>query len=58
MSKCKVMHIGHRNHGYTYTMAGKKMGVSTEGRGVVVMVTDNLNPVLRTARPLRLLQLH
>jgi hypothetical protein len=58
ISKCKVMHVDHRNPGYTYTMAGKKLGVSTEERGVGVMVSDNLNPVLRTARPLRLQQLH
>jgi hypothetical protein len=38
------MHIGHRNPGHTYTMAGKQLGETKEERDIRVTVSNNLKP--------------
>jgi hypothetical protein len=44
VKKCKVMHLGNRNPGYKYTMAGTELGTTKEERDIGVMVSNNLKP--------------
>jgi ribonuclease P/MRP protein subunit RPP40 len=44
VSKCKVMHLGHRNPGYTHSMNGAQLGTTTEERDIGVTMSSNLRP--------------
>jgi len=43
-SKCKVMHLGHRNNHYEYFMGNYKLEPVTEERDLGILITDNLKP--------------
>ena len=54
-SKCKVVHFGKKNPGYTYTMggfapAGVVLEAVEEEKDVGVMVTNNLKPSIQCAK--------
>lgn len=54
-SKCKVMHLGHRNPGFLYTMgghapAGTVLESVTEEKDVGVWISDNLKPSYHCAK--------
>jgi hypothetical protein len=42
--KCKVMHVGHGNPRFDYTMAGQKLSVTEEERDIGVIMSRNLRP--------------
>ena len=42
--KCKIMHLGRNNPGYTYTMGGQKLTVVTEEKDIGITITNNLKP--------------
>jgi hypothetical protein len=42
--KCKVMHLGHNNPKFSYTMVGQPMVVTDEERDIGVTVSKNLRP--------------
>ena len=54
-SKCKVVHFGKKNPGYTYTMggfapAGVVLEAVEEEKDVGVMITTNLKPSIQCAK--------
>ena len=42
--KCKVMHLGHNNPKFSYTMVGQPMVVTDKERDIGVTVSKNLRP--------------
>ena len=44
VEKCKVMHVGGRNRGFKYKMAGQDLGETELGKDLGVLVSDNLKP--------------
>jgi hypothetical protein len=56
ISKCKVMHVGWANTGYTYYMEGKELGVTKEERDLGVIVTDKLKLAAQCAQAARTAQ--
>jgi hypothetical protein len=50
ISKCKVMHVGHANPGYEYTMEGQKLERTVEERDIGVMISSNMKPSVQCAK--------
>jgi hypothetical protein len=50
VAKCKIMHFGHENPGFEYTMSGQKLDTTGEERDIGVMVTKNLRPSAQCAK--------
>jgi hypothetical protein len=44
VKKCKVMHVGHNNQRYQYTMGGEVLEVTEEERDIGVNMTSSLKP--------------
>ena len=44
VEKCKVMHVGGRNRGFKYKMAGQDLGETELEKDLGVLVSDNLKP--------------
>jgi len=44
IKKCKVMHVGHNNRRYQYTMGGEMLEVTEEERDIGVNMTSSLKP--------------
>ena len=42
--KCKIMHVGHNNPEYEYTMGGQRLAVVEEEKDVGVLVHKSLKP--------------
>jgi len=40
--KCKVMHLGYKNHGYSYYMDGKQLDTAEEEKDLGIIITKNL----------------
>jgi hypothetical protein len=53
VAKCKIMHFGHENPGFEYTMSGQKLDTTGEERDIGVMVTKNLRPSAQCAKAAR-----
>jgi hypothetical protein len=53
VAKCKIMHFGHENPGFEYTMSGQKLDTTEEERDIGVMVTKNLRPSAQCAKAAR-----
>ena len=53
VAKCKVMHVGPRNPGHGYQMAGKDLEVTTEEKDIGVTVTSYLRPTQQCRRAAR-----
>ena len=49
VSKCKIMHGGRTNAGYTYTMGGRELEVTRAEKDVGVIVEDTLKPSMQCA---------
>ena len=47
--KCKIMHCGRDNLGFSYTMGGRELEVTRAEKDVGVMVADTLKPSLQCA---------
>jgi hypothetical protein len=50
VGKCKVMHMGHQNPAFNYTMKGQVLEETMEEKDIGVMVTSNLKPSAQCAR--------
>jgi hypothetical protein len=50
VDKCKVMHMGHQNPAFNYTMKGHVLEETMEEKDIGVMVTSNLKPSAQCAR--------
>jgi hypothetical protein len=50
VGKCKVMHMGHQNPAFNYTMKGQVLEETMEEKDIGVMVTSNLKPTAQCAR--------
>ena len=44
VEKCKVTHVGGRNSGFKYKMAGQDLGETELDKDLGVLVSDNLKP--------------
>jgi hypothetical protein len=53
VAKCKIMHFGHENPGFEYTMSGQKLDTTGEERDIGVMVTKNPRPSAQCAKAAR-----
>ena len=53
VAKCKVMHVGPRNPGHVYRMAGKDLEVTEEEKDIGVTVTKDLRPTQQCRRAAR-----
>ena len=42
VSKCKVMHLGHKNHGYSYYMDMKQLDTVEEEKDLGIVITKDL----------------
>jgi len=42
VSTCKVMHLGHKNHGYSYYMDMKQLDTTEEEKDLGIMITKDL----------------
>jgi hypothetical protein len=56
VSKCKVMHMGHKNPRHVYQMNGQVLEASSEERDIGVVVTENLKPSAQCAKAARTAQ--
>ena len=52
-NSCKVMHVGPRNPGHVYRMAGKDLEVAEEEKDIGVTVTNDLRPTQQCRRAAR-----
>ena len=52
-NSCKVMHVGPRNPGHVYRMAGKDLEVAEEEKDIGVTVTKDLRPTQQCRRAAR-----
>ena len=50
VAKCKVIHAGARNMGYSYTMGGRELEEVDFEKDVGVIIQKNLRPSLQCAR--------
>ncbi len=50
VAKCKVMHMGSRNPGYSYTMNNQTLDSTAEERDIGVMISENLKPAAQCAK--------
>jgi ribonuclease P/MRP protein subunit RPP40 len=50
VGKCKVMHMGHQNPAFIYTMKRQVLEETMEEKDIGVMVTSNLKPTAQCAR--------
>ena len=53
VAKCKVMHVGPRNPGHVYSMAGKDLEETEEEKDIGVTVTKDLKPTQQCRRAAR-----
>ena len=53
VAKCKVMHVGPKNPGHVYKMAGKELEVTEEEKDIGVTVTKDLRPTQQCRRAAR-----
>ena len=53
VAKCKVMHVGPKNPGHVYKMAGKELEVTEEEKDIGVTVTKDLRPTQQCMRAAR-----
>lgn len=53
INKCKVMHVGHGNPGYEYTMEGARLSDTKEERDIGVTVSSNLRPGAQCSKAAR-----
>ena len=42
VSKCKVMHLGHKNHDYSYYMDTKQLDIVEEEKDLGIVITKDL----------------
>jgi ribonucleases P/MRP protein subunit RPP40 len=56
VGKCKVMHMGHQNPAFNYTMKGQVLEETKEEKDIGVMVTSNLKPTAQCARAAKMAQ--
>jgi len=56
VKKCKVMHIGHSNRKFEYTMNGEKLEVTEEEKDIGVCMTSNLKPSQQCKKAARMAQ--
>jgi hypothetical protein len=56
VGKCKVMHAGFHNPGFSYEMNGQLLETSSEERDIGVIITSNLKPSAQCAREARTAQ--
>ncbi len=56
VGKCKVMHMGHQNPVFKYTMKGQVLEETKEEKDIGVMVTSNLKPTAQCARAAKMAQ--
>jgi hypothetical protein len=50
---CKIMHLGHENQRFEFTMSGQMKDTTEEERDIGVMVTRTLRPVAQCAKAAR-----
>jgi hypothetical protein len=50
VAKCKVMHMGSRNPGFSYTMNNQTLESTAEERDIGVTISDNLKPAAQCAK--------
>ena len=53
VAKCKVMHVGQRNPGHVYNMAGKDLEETEEEKDIGVTVTKDQRPSQQCRRAAR-----
>jgi hypothetical protein len=51
VGKCKVMHMGHQNPAFNYTMKGQVLEETKEEKDIGVTVTSNLKPTAQCTVP-------
>jgi len=51
VSKCKVMHLGQKNHGYSYYMDMKQLGTVEEENDLVIVITEDLKVSQQCKQP-------
>ena len=56
VSKCKVMHMGHNNPAFSYTMKGHQLEKTREEKDIGVTISDNMKPSAQCARAARTAQ--
>lgn len=56
VQKCKVMHVGHGNNRYDYTMKGRVLGTTEEEKDLGVLVTSKLKPSAQCGQAARTAQ--
>lgn len=56
VAKCKVMHLGHTNPKFSYSMNGQKLEESLEEKDIGVVITANMKPNAQCARAARTAQ--
>ena len=42
VSKCKVLHLGHKNHGYSYYMDMKQLDIVEKEKDLGIVITKDL----------------
>ena len=50
VDKCKVIHVGAKNHGYKYVMGGGELEETDFEKDVGVLIHRNLRPSLQCAK--------
>jgi ribonuclease P/MRP protein subunit RPP40 len=50
VSKCKVMHMGHTNPKFSYSMNGHELEETEEERDIGVVISSNRSPVLSSSK--------
>jgi ribonuclease P/MRP protein subunit RPP40 len=50
VAKCKVMHMGSRNPGFSYTMNNQTLDSTAEERDIGVTISENLKPAAQCAK--------
>jgi hypothetical protein len=50
VAKCKVMHMGSRNPGFSYTMNNQALESTAEERDIGVIISDSLKPAAQCAK--------
>ncbi len=53
VSKCKVMHMGHANPKFSYSMNGQELEETEEERDIGVVISSNMKPTAQCAEAAR-----